>query len=59
MKNPTSKLTRIRIDFEEFYYDVVYIKGKENVVADALSRITTTSEELKHTSMLVTNNNKK
>ena len=55
MKNPTSKLTRIRIDLEEFDYDVVYIKGKENVVADALSRITTTSEELKHTSMLVIN----
>ena len=53
MKNPSPKLTRIRIDLEEFGYDVVYIKGKENVVADALSRIITTSEELKHISMLV------
>lgn len=36
IKNPTSKLTRIRIDLEGYDYDVVYIKGKENVAADAL-----------------------
>lgn len=39
MKNPTSKLTRMRLDLEEFCFEIEYIKGKENVGADALSRI--------------------
>lgn len=45
LKNPTSKLTRMRLDLEEFSYTVEYIKGKSNVIADALSRLT--SNELK------------
>ena len=40
MKNPTSKLTRMRLDLEEFDYTVEYLRGKNNYVADALSRIT-------------------
>lgn len=40
MKNPASKLTRIRLDLEEYDFEVVYIKGSTNVAADALSRIT-------------------
>lgn len=44
-KNPSSKLTRMRLDLEEFNYTVEYIKGSCNVIADALSRIT--SRELK------------
>lgn len=47
MKNPSSKLTRIRLDLEEFDFDVEYVKGKQNVIADALSRIKITSDELK------------
>lgn len=39
LKNPASKLTRIRLDLEEYNFIVEYIKGKDNVVADALSRI--------------------
>lgn len=40
MKNPTSKLVRIRMDLEEFDFEIRYIKGSTNCVADALSRIT-------------------
>jgi len=39
MKNPSSKLTRIRLDLEEYDFEVEYLRGKENFVADALSRI--------------------
>lgn len=39
LKNPASKLTRIRLEIEEFNFDVEYIKGSDNVIADALSRI--------------------
>lgn len=39
MVNPTSKLTRIRLDLTEYDFDIEYLKGSENVTADALSRI--------------------
>ena len=52
MKNPSSKLTRMRIDLEEFTFDVEHISGKENVGADALSRVVFDSEELKTLSVL-------
>lgn len=39
LKNPSSKLMRIKMDLEEFDFEIEHIKGKENVVADALSRI--------------------
>lgn len=39
LKNPSSKLTRIRLDLEEYDFAVEYIRGKENHIADALSRI--------------------
>lgn len=39
MKDPSSKLTRIRLDLEEYTFEIIHIKGKDNVVADALSRI--------------------
>lgn len=45
LRNPSSKLTRMRLDLEEYNFSIGYIKGKDNVVADALSRITI--EELK------------
>lgn len=39
MKNPSSKLTRMRLDLEEYNFEIEYIKGTDNVCADALSRI--------------------
>lgn len=40
MTNPSSKLTRMRLELEEYDFTVEYLKGKDNFVADALSRIT-------------------
>lgn len=39
MKDPSSKLTRMRLDLEEFNFDIEYVKGRDNVGPDALSRI--------------------
>nr|AAM11674.1 pol protein [Drosophila melanogaster] len=39
LKEPNSKLTRWKIRLSEYDFDIKYIKGKENHVADALSRI--------------------
>lgn len=39
LKNPSSKLTRIRLDLEEYNFEIHHIPGKTNVIADALSRI--------------------
>lgn len=39
MKNATSKLVRIRMELEEYDFDICYIRGKDNIQADALSRI--------------------
>lgn len=39
LKNPSSKLTRMRLDLEEYDFSTEYIKGTANVIADALSRI--------------------
>lgn len=39
LKNPSSKLTRMRLDLEEYQFDIEYLKGESNVVSDALSRI--------------------
>lgn len=45
LKDPSSKLTRMRLDIEEYDFVIEYIKGKDNVGADALSRISV--DELK------------
>lgn len=47
MTNPSSRLTKFRLILEEYDFDVVYIKGKDNVTADALSRIEISSSEIK------------
>lgn len=39
LTNPTQRLLRIRLELEEYSFNIEYIKGKDNVVADALSRI--------------------
>lgn len=46
MKNPTSKLVRIRMDLEDFDFEINYVPGHTNFVADALSRISI--EDLKN-----------
>lgn len=47
LKDPSSKLTRIRLDLEECNFDIMHVKGKTNVVADALSRIKVNISEFK------------
>lgn len=39
MKNPASKLVRIRLELEEYEFSIIHIPGKDNILADALSRI--------------------
>lgn len=45
--NPSSRLTKFRLCLEEYDFHVEYIKGRDNVTADALSRIILTSNDLK------------
>ena len=52
MKNPSSRLTRIRVDLEEFDFNIEHVEGKLNVGADALSRVIVDSDELKTISVL-------
>lgn len=47
MKNPSSRLTKFRLTLEEYDFTISYIKGSENVTADALSRIILDSDNLK------------
>lgn len=39
MKNPTSKVVRMRLDLNEYDFEIEHIPGKENIEADAISRI--------------------
>lgn len=48
MTNPSSRLTKFRLALEEFDFIVEYVKGVDNVTADALSRIEIKSDELKN-----------
>lgn len=52
MTNPSSKLTRMRLELEEYNFEVQYVKGKTNVGADALSRIHIDSETLSNLQIL-------
>lgn len=47
MTNPSSRLTKFRLILEEYDFTINYIKGSDNVAADALSRIQIDSDELK------------
>lgn len=42
IKDPSSRLTKFRLALEEYDFNITYIPGKDNVLADALSRITST-----------------
>lgn len=46
MKDPSTRLLKFRLQLEEYDFKIEYVKGSENV-ADALSRVTISSEELK------------
>lgn len=53
MKNPASKLVRIKLELNEYDFEILHINGKDNIQADALSRIPfseiqTMSENSKH-----------
>ena len=37
MKNPSSKLTRMRLDMEKYDFTVEYLRERDNYVADAMS----------------------
>jgi len=54
-KNPSSKLTRIRLDLMDYDFDIVFKQGKMNTNADALSIITINMDKLK--SLIPTNIN--
>lgn len=45
LKEPNSKLQRYKIRLNEFDFDIEYVKGKQNFVADGLSRIKLDSNE--------------
>ena len=48
VKDPSSRLLRWRLRMEEYDYEIEYVKGKENKVADCLSRLfPITSDTLK------------
>ena len=64
MTNPSRRLTKFRLTLEEYDFTVDYIKGKFNVVADALSRITLKEiknnlDDLKETVFVVTRSKSK
>lgn len=59
LTDPSSRLTKFRLALEEYNFDVIYKRGSENVIADALSRISIS--DLKHLTadtMIVTTRSK-
>lgn len=39
LKDPSSRLTKFRLYLEEYDFEIIYIPGRTNVAADALSRL--------------------
>lgn len=48
LKDPTSKLARIRLDLSDYDFEIHHVKGSENVAADALSRLPISSLQNMH-----------
>ncbi|XP_055381890.1 probable polyketide synthase 39 [Condylostylus longicornis] len=48
LKEPGAKLQRWRIRLNEYDFEIDYVKGKENRVADFLSRMDSTNNEINH-----------
>lgn len=48
MKDPSSRLFKFRLLLEEYDFTIDHVRGSENAAADALSRISITSNDLKH-----------
>lgn len=48
MKDPSSRLLKFRLQLDEYDFKIIHIPGNQNVVADALSRVIITSDELKN-----------
>lgn len=53
LKEPNSRLVRWRLKLEEYDYNIVYKKGKQNTNADALSRIEINAIENDNESIIV------
>ena len=51
VKDPSSRLLRWRLRMEEYEYEIMYVKGKENKVADCLSRIFPITRDTLHEAM--------
>lgn len=49
IKEPNSRLIRWKLKLEEFDFNIIYKKGRENYVADALSRIEINNHETDET----------
>lgn len=47
MRNPSSRLLKFRLALEEYDFNVEYIKGSDNVTADAMSRLPINIKDLK------------
>lgn len=39
INKPNSRLLKLRLELEEYDYEIKYTKGSDNLVADALSRV--------------------
>lgn len=53
--NPSSKLLRTRLDLENYNFTIEYITGKDNVIANALSRIHINDLKLTHENPVTVN----
>ena len=55
MSNPASRLLKFRLSLEEYDFNIEYVKGANNVAADALSRVVLSSEDLKEMNERIVN----